>query len=259
MSLRNGFGNDSHCVLLTHANETVDTFTLPYFFTESSHRAHTCYLSGSTAKDLAQYKFGALYLGDNNGSWSVTGYSVSESGWGFIECVDNESDWDFEYNDFTIDFWIRVGESIGGSGLYGSNGVYLDKDNYFGFCYDNGSVTAGTGLTFIVRESASNSVKLQGNPTITIKSWNHIAVTRHENTFRLFFNGEIIDSTTTLTYKMPAWGSSSISYLIGAITTKTTSPPLTPVRSMLACYDEFRISKGICRWTSAFTLPNREY
>lgn len=259
MSLRNGFGNDSHYVLLTHADETVTDISLPYYFIEKSRYAHTCYLSGETAKDLSMWKFGKDTLVDKNGSWSVTGHSISDTGWGYIQCSGDTSNWDFGSNDFTIDFWIYPTSAFGTSGVYGSNGVYKDKDNYFGFAYDNGSITPGTGLTFFVMESSLITLSLQTAVTFSTKIWHHIAITRHVDTFRLFFDGELVTSTTSASYVMPDWGSKGYSYLIGAAVGRVGAPPLTPVYSMSANYDEFRISKGICRWTSSFTLPNREF
>jgi hypothetical protein len=260
MSHRNGFGNDSHCVLLTHASETL-AGTDPDYFTDSTSN-HICYLSGSTLKDKDIYKFGNYYGGINtNGSWSVTGYSMDDEGWGYIKCTSDESDWDFESNDFSIDFWIYIVSAIGTSGVYGSNGVYKDNENYFGFLYDNGSLTTNTGITFLIRKSDINSLVLQGNPSLLIKTWYHIALTRHDDTFRLFFDGVLIDSIISSSYIMPNWGSESCPYLIGSAVERQGSPPSVPgsFYSISAHYDEFRISKGICRWTNDFTLPNREY
>lgn len=257
MSDRNGFGNDSHCVLLTHASETLSGFD-PDYFTDSSSSSHTCYLSGTTEKELTIYKFGNQYLGDTNGSWSVTGHSLEDAEWGWIKCTGNEEDWDFGYNDFTIDFWLYIRELYGTSGIYGSNGVWFDNDNFFGFGYDNSSLTTGEGLTFIVKESGINTLVLQGSISPQLNRWYHVALTRYEDTFKLFFDGIMIDSAISSSFKMPNWGSSNYPYLIGSLSARTETPEVESY-SMTASYDEFRISKGICRWGSDFTPPEREY
>lgn len=248
---RNGFGNDSHCVMLTHSNgENINDpgpeYVTSYFF-ESSPVGRFCYLSGTT-KTSSYYKFGGE-------SWSMTGTTNTR----FILCSGDTSDWEMGSSDFSIDFYVRI-NVLPQIDLFGSNGVYQDVNNFWGFFYDNEILTDGSGVTFAVFEGGGlPDVKLQWDPSgsLSLDKWYHCAVTRRNQYFRLFWDGELKDEQEVLeSYSMPQFKGEG--YRIGSLA-KTGSVPDVSYKRLSAYYDEFRISKGICRWTKTFTLPNREY
>lgn len=256
---RNGFGNDSHCTFLTNANNDVvhdegGSEVYGYFYDSSKGNSeidiwgngHYCKLSGAT-KQEGFGKFGGA-------CWDVTGSTE----WKYIEVTGNTGgdDWSFASDDFCIDFWIRIHEVFTSRSLFGSNGTYSDNNNYWGIAYDVGQITTGTGLTFVVKNSGFNVLVLQWDPDgdISLDTWYHCAVTRRNNTFRLFWDGIMRDSTVS-SIIMPHFNEA---YLIGAAL-PSSAPKDASFKRLSAYYDEFRITKGNPRWTSDFTLPDREY
>jgi len=254
---KNGFGNDSYCVLLTHANgETINTYEgdIPNatgYFMESSNggEQHECILMNNVGKTSISV-FGGQ-------SWDVTGSTE----WRYITCTGNTGgdDWNMGRNDFCIDFRIYI-INLNGTEFFGSNGVYQDDRNFWGFAYDNGEITTNDGLMFIVRVGGNNTLLLQWDTIpgdITLNRWHHCALTRSGNVFRLYWDGYMKATITNTNFTMPNFNEP---YLIGS-TIKEGGDFISgkSYKSMNAYYDEFRISKGISRWTSNFILPNREY
>jgi len=250
---RNGFGNDSHCVFLTHSSETISGTELPdggYFYESSkSGENHLCNLSGVTVDSSSKF-------GDS--CWNMTGSTT----WKYIQVTGNTGgdDWHMGQKDFTIDFFIKLTD-LPVSDFFGSNGVYLNGNNFWGIVYDNGRLIGDTsGLTFVVKVDGNNDVMVQWLPSggdIITDIWYHFAITRKSDKFRMFWNGKLKETGTYGTpispYNIPKF---DVPYLIGtAMTTKTQSF----INRLSAYYDEFRISKGICRWERDFTPPNREY
>ncbi|MGE5417704.1 MAG: LamG-like jellyroll fold domain-containing protein [Acidobacteriota bacterium] len=142
--------------------------------------------------------------------------------------------------DFTIDFWINLKSWRGpydystifcNSGPYGNRGMYLTMgyNNEIQWNLYNGS----TWVT------ASYSRVLSTN------TWNHFAFVKEGSILKIYENG-ILQTTrsfigTNLSdYPFLIGGFSDSSFVNGYI-------------------DEFRISKGIARWTGNFTPPTAQY
>ena len=133
-----------------------------------------------------------------------------------------------ELDDFTIDFWYKVKEGNPLMGLLG--------DTSFG-------LTSNTGGSFYV-----NGVLVK-NPIPALKfddDWHHIAVTRKDGEFYLFIDG-------VLAHK-------EVNY-------KTYQPQLAYIGGgggggeyrCKGYFDELRVIKGLCMWTSNFTPPTEPY
>jgi hypothetical protein len=255
---RNGFGNDSHSVLLTHANGEVVTASIEDaswggdFFYESSKggEKHVCVLSGLTSKELTVNQFGGE-------SWSLTGATE----WAYIQCTGNTGgdDWSFGTDDFCVDFWINLRDKTLPAGdIFGSWGVYQDINNYWGLAYDSEVLSSGTGLKFIVKFGGTIYVELIWSgfaAAVTTNSFEHCAITRNGAIFRLFWNGVEYVSTNTITpYDMPDF---KTFFMIGTI--MPTRGDVSYMKYFNAYYDEFRISKGNGRWDRDFIVPNREF
>lgn len=142
--------------------------------------------------------------------------------------------------DFTVDLWIcpifvnNNSELIGQWNasekswvLYINNSTrYLELD-----VYENGTSTAFS----IISPTA-----------IELNEWSHIAIVRSGTSYKLFVNGVLVGSATS------------------SITIYNSSVPLTIGASAAGMpfngyIEEVRISKGIARWTSAFTPPSVPY
>jgi hypothetical protein len=157
----------------------------------------------------------------------------------------DSADWAFGTGDFTIDFRIRF-NSLGTTAIIVAE-QFLDANNYWTLYLltSNGSWHFECfGATI----SLANYVYVQGP---SLSTYYHIALVRNGATIFLFIDG-VSQSLTVNT----------------AITTNSIPDLATPLNIcrrndntffMNGQIDEFRISKGIARWTSNFTPPTAAY
>jgi len=197
--------------------------------------AHTVTANGNAQISTAQSKFGgASGLFDGSGDYLSTPAS---------------SDWAFGSGDFTIDFWVwftslpTASEPNNIMMLYSQ---YVDDDNRICFgLYNTGSynwlcriISGGTG---IIRTEAAAQ-------TITTSTWYHVAWVRSAGTWYVF-QGGVQCGTGSVSGSAP---SLSAPLLIG----RYRSDLAYELNGRL---DEYRVSKGVARWTSGFTPPSSAY
>jgi hypothetical protein len=171
-------------------------------------------------------KFGTAFNFDGNGDYLSFGPS---------------EDFDFGTGSFTIDFWMNTDaifrEIIQTKNYYSSNGNFtlrvINPTTIDLYTY------TGTGSL----ESKSFTV-----PAITGGTWNHVALVKNGTSVRLYFNGtESSSGAGTVTKTLNDGGNG---LYIGKERSNTYYS---------GYLDEFRISKGIARWTSNFTPPASPY
>jgi hypothetical protein len=148
--------------------------------------------------------------------------------------------------DFTIDTWVYLNA--------------LPTGNTYNTCFyllSNGPNNANPGTDFflgssIIRFNIADYtvITVQGNWTPEVNKWYHIALVRNGNTFYLFLDGVQI-GTATISTAMPTW---SNTWAIGRC--EATGENTGYFNGYI---DEYRISKGIARWTSNFTPPITAY
>lgn len=149
-------------------------------------------------------------------------------------------DWDFGSGDFTIDWWEYRFDTA--SGIVSISRDALVTYPAFQFGRSNGSSL----LVDMSSAGVSNDIasgKTLG--TITTGQFVHLAVVRSGSNFYTFKNGVLQDTWTSALALNPSTSVLYVArqgsnYLDGTI-------------------DELRISKGIARWTSAFTPPTTAY
>lgn len=211
---------DSYTKLLLHCNG-MDASTT---FTDSSPSAHTVTANNQAQVDTAQSKFGgaSLYVDGNDDSLSVP----------------DNADWDFGTGDFTIECWarwsavnaVRVLMDVGRGQT--SNGVFL--------------CTYGVSGEL---EPYINGVKVANGAFIpVVDTWYHIALSRSGTDVKSFVNGTIIGTGTN---SANITGSTEGVH-VGADYNGTGD-------EFIGWIDEVRISKGIARYTAAFTPSTGEY
>lgn len=190
-------------------------------FTDSSSNGLTVTANDNAQVSTAQSKFGG------SSAWMD----------GPEGCLLVTSDTSLDLpGDFTIEFWHYI-TSITAAGFFG-------RVNTGGY---NAVALDVTGGVYRLRASSNGTshglaVTFTGNAP-TANTWQHVAVTREGNVWRLFRDGAQIGTTTN------------------ALTPYASTDPLvigarTATDNSLEGYiDEFRVTKGVARYTANFTPP----
>jgi len=186
---------------------------------------------GNAQIDTAQSKFGgASGLFDGADDYLAT---------------PDSNDWYFGTGDFTIDFWIRFNALPTVNTGMATWWQQTDASNYQCLYFWN---TAGTYYLYW-RVISGGAVIVQMNPSVTITTgtWYHFAVVRSGNNWYLFQGGSQISTVTDT----DAVGDYTGSLFIGC--------DAASGNDFNGWLDEYRVSKGIARWTSNFTPPSEAY
>jgi len=228
--------SDSYTKLLLHFDGT-DGATSSY---DSSPSGHALTFDGDAQLDTAQKKFGpsSLIL-DGNGDYLTS---------------PDDADWDLGTDDFTLECCVRfnsfsstqyrlVGE---GRGVRGSG----PRESGWSLLYDR---TAGNLVLDHYDGGSQQSLSVSWTPSPSTATWYHVAVTRSGDDVQFWVDGTQVGTTqdaTGIVYNRAEsfgiymgrfeFGATSVSYLDGWV-------------------DELRISKGVARWTAAFTPPTEAY
>jgi hypothetical protein len=191
-------------------------------FTDSSASAHTITPAAQAQIDSAQSKFG--------------GTSMRVDGTLDRIQVATSANFDMGTGDFTVDFWIRFNSSI-------RQYIWeLGSENTAAFV-----VTPSSGLIEVYGAPGS-FVITAGSTVFSTATWYHIALVRNGNAWTVYRDGTSYVSNAS---DSRAWGSSAFPAQVGS------SGGGNVVTN--GWIDEFRISKGIARWTANFTPPAVEY
>lgn len=189
--------------------------------------------NGNAQIDTAQSKFGgASGLLDGTGDYLSTPW---------------HTDFDVAAGNFTIDFWFRWNASGGYQWLYSGRQAGGDDNNYLGLGFSNG----GTVLDYFASSNGTSWDLLlgdtggldRGSITVTTGVWHHFALTRSGNNWYGFIDG-VLDWSKTISGTVIAADSL---FLIGAHNALGSN--------FNGWIDDFRFTKGLARWTAAFTPP----
>ena len=132
--------------------------------------------------------------------------------------------------------------------------VYINSFSTFQAFIDSRIGTANAGLYFGVNNSTNNIIIfnnsgsiLTSSTTLSATTWTHVALVRNAGTLTIYINGVSVGSVAN-TYNL-----SSTIYGIG-------SNVPTPAGIYFNGYmDDFRITKGIARYTANFTPPTSAF
>lgn len=199
-------------------------------FTDESGKTWT--RSGDAQIDTAQFKFGgASGLFDGNGD--------------YISTPDSD-DFYFGTGDFTVDCWVRYintanSQMVCSQLVDDNNSWYLFKTSL-----------QKLALYFIVGGVAKANITMTNAYSFLADTWYHLAFVRNGANCFMFING-VSQALTTFT----AFGANDVGNI---------AAPLEIGRYNAGTFlyhngwiDEFRLSKGIARWTSNFTPPTQAY
>lgn len=219
---RIGGVNDASTVLLMHFDGADGATTT----TDSSASAHTGTAYGAAALDTDFQKFGTASL-KLTGAADYIAYSDSV-------------DWNFGSNPFTIETWVFL-DGAPTSTLYFYD-HYEGVANYARLFYNPGGTLAlnvYSGAPIILISNAWSP---------SVGRWYHFALTKDgSNDYRMFIDGSQIGTTQSDASAYTTGSTTSVDLKIGTGITNGIH------------LDEYRISKGVARYTSNFTPPDRAY
>jgi len=203
-------------------------------FTDDSDKNHTIVNNENGIQLNANGKFGNCAYFPGIG----TGYT----GGAFLYSADNE-DWNFGSGDFTIDYWLLpiIAFRIAQSDVFGT-------PNKISFLVWN-EVTIKATIDYINYPNEKYLYSKNGLSTFD-EIWHHIAFVRSGEIFMLFVDGIKQNITVALGTGFSIHNSDQ-PLRIGWFT--ATYP------NYQGYLDEFRISKGVARWTENFTPPTEPY
>jgi hypothetical protein len=175
-------------------------------------------------------------------------YSVYNFVNGYLSVADN-SDFDFGSGAFTIDGWINIASTAVGPLTVWCKAT--DANNGTAIVY---RPDAGGVLVFYQFQSGVFDPNLTSLTVMSINTWYHFAVIRgwggNVNSWALCING---------TAEATATNSNPFFYLSRSAQIGNSDNYGASFGLFDGLMDEFRISKGIARWTSNFTPPTQPY
>jgi len=215
--------------VLTTVEYTTSTSTATVTGPLPTLKTVTAY--GNAQIDTAQSKFGgASGLFDGSDDYVST---------------PDSADWYFGTGDFTIDFWVRFNALPAQGSWWGLVSQVFSTSSRWYYIVSN---EAGTYYYYLrANEFTVNMVR--ASPGLQTGQWYHLAVVRSGNNFYMFQDGVQCGTTYTSSYSMPDVSANlNIGSYLGYAGTFVNG-----------WFDEFRISKGVARWTSNFTPPTSPY
>jgi hypothetical protein len=226
-------GIDNYTVLVIRGDGTNGSNT----FKDGSPSQHTITANGDAQISTAQYKFG--------------GSSIYFNGTSAYCTIPSNSDWHFENNNWTVDFWTYLYDNDRDIFFVGNYSGNENDNNGWMIIYDNLTKEIGVYWTTTGMDWSGNAYKK--SISLPKNEWVHLAIVRNGSTIIIFKNGILLGSSTSIGSKTiynssrqlfigkndAYWGNGYL-YLYGFI-------------------DELRISKGIARWTDTFTPPTQSY
>lgn len=220
--------DDVYTVALLHMDGSDASTT----FLDESGKTWT--QNDSAQIDTAQSKFGGasgLFDGVND----------------YISAPDS-ADWQFDSgsntNEWTVDFWVRFNGAVAAQEPFFDQ--YVDNNNEQFFWKNNNT------LNYIVKSGGTIIVNVSFAWTPSGDTWYHIALVKQGTTgYKCFVDGTQVGSTTTDTDTIPNFAAS---LRIGVANNQGVT-----TYYLDGWLDEFRISKGVARWTANFTPPTQAY
>lgn len=217
--------DDSYTKSLLHFDGSDASTT----FTDESGKTWTAY--GNAQIDTALSVFG--------------GASLLLDGTGDYISTPDHADWQLDggsnSNEWTIDFRLYFNGDPG-TGFIGLVSQYADDNNRWHIYLNNNN------LYFQVTSGGSDIILISNAWNPSTATWYHVAIVKQGVTgYKMFIDGTQIGSTQTDVSTIPDFAGAlrigihtTASYLNGSV-------------------DEFRVSKGIARWTANFTPPTAAY
>jgi hypothetical protein len=175
------------------------------------------------------------------------GSSAFFDGTGDYLSIPGDAAFNFSNGNFTVEFWYkkngtpqsygRIFQTRNGD-WHSSISIFFDltTDNLKLYCSINGSSWPISNISV---------------GTVSASEWRHYAVVRNGNTVKCYQNGVEQSSSTAL-------GTSSLYYNVSD-TIIIGGQVSNPARSVNGYLDDLRVTKGVARYTTAFTPPTAAF
>lgn len=225
-------GIDSFTTLMLHMDGANGSTS----FIDSSPSAHTIVRSAYNGGNLPVISTTKSKFGGTSGLLDGDNVSPFLGGKQSFLLIADSDDFDFSGGVWTVDFWVNfnalaIQQGIFSHGLHASNAMIAEAGSD-GKIYFSG-----------------NSISLATSISLSAGVWNHVAIVENGNDFYIFINGVQGEHQSTAT-RLPNYATD---FLIGEYGGAAFTANLN------GYIDEFRISKGVARWTSNFTPLSGPY
>lgn len=223
---------DPYTVLLLHFSGSDGSTTFTDSSTQGAGSPHSFTVVGSSQIDTAQF-----YFSPSSGLFDATEDYIYAA---------SHADLQFGSGDFTIDFRVRFNALTGGTfpGFFGKRGISDNRE--IEVYYDVNSDL----LTVRYTTDGTNWISRTFSWNPSTATWYHVAIVRNGTDLMVFIDGTQIGSTETIGTLPAGTGP----FVIG-----NTAQTNATNASLNGWFDEFRVSKGIARWTGNFTPPASAY
>jgi hypothetical protein len=224
-------GNDSYAKLLLHFDGADGTTTTTD--ASSSGKTGITFVGTNCSIQSAQKKFGVSSLRVATAASQSAHLTMPYS-----------ADFDFgapsgAINDFTVECWAYHTATpspyevfMGGAGVGWQFGLNYGGSNQLNFWTSGNYRTLG----------------LPGGVTPSNNAWHHYAVVRSGTTFTGYVDGVVCPTVISADSTAVNLGAGNALWIGGYVST-----------NVIGYMDEVRISKGLARWTAAFTPPAFPY
>jgi hypothetical protein len=221
--------------VLTTVEYTTSTSTVTVTGSTSTRPAKIVTANGNAQIETAQSKFGgASGLFSGNGAYLST---------------PDSADWAFGTGDFTIDFWVRLNALPSSGSIMTIYSQWPAVNNYIELRLQNSGGTYQWVFLARVSGGAPHISIIKNSPGLSTNTWYHIALVRSSSSWYWFQDGTQCGTTAT--------NSDAVDDIAGPVYIGRFLP--TMERYLNGWLDEFRVSKGVARWTSNFTPPLAPY
>ena len=222
---------------------------------------------GNTAPTATQFTVGDAHTEVNASGATYVAYLFagpvfSSNAVGFNGGTDrltagSNSDFKFGTSDFTIECFVKRNRDIGAYSRICHFGNFWQNNSAVGFNFDDGDhLDKLTFASYYLRSTGdvpANGRILVSSSSVESNVWYHVAVTRSSGVFRMFINGVLEDSDSSVTSEdLEVTSGSGNTLAIGGTVDRTVSEPFCGEIS------NFRILKGSALYTSNFTVPTKE-
>lgn len=196
------------------------------------------YGSASVFQDNSKYKRNPIPTNAiiTNAQSKFGGWSGYFDGSGDYVLLPASTDFVFGTSDFTIECWIYPTAATTNRMILGNRTTASDAEVMFFF--NSSNIFFGGGTT--THLATSNGT------TVTLNTWQHIAVSRVGSAMKLFLNGVVVASATV----SPNYSATAQMYI---------GRQPDAAYEYAGYIDDFRITKGVGRYTQAFTPPQAAF